>query len=37
MCLLCKYIGACKLVKVTKITQTDQGKYFTYWVKDTMF
>ena len=33
MCLLCKYIGAHKRVKVTKRTQADQSKYFTYWAK----
>jgi hypothetical protein len=33
MCLLCKYIGARKRVKVTKRAQADQGKYFTYWAK----
>jgi hypothetical protein len=33
MCLLCKYIGARKRVKVTKRTQADQSKYFTYWAK----
>jgi hypothetical protein len=33
MCLLCKYIGARKRVKVTNRTQADQGKYFTYWAQ----
>ena len=37
MCLLCKYIGAHKRVKVTKRTQADQGKYFTYWEKKLLF
>ena len=37
MCLLCKYIGARKGVKVTKGTQADQGKYFTYWAKRIQF
>jgi hypothetical protein len=30
MCLLYKYISARKWVKVTKRTQADQDKYFTY-------
>jgi hypothetical protein len=33
MCLLCKYIGECMRVKVTKRAQADQSKYFTYWAK----
>jgi hypothetical protein len=33
MCLLYKYIGVYKWVKVAKRTQVDQGKYFTYWAK----
>jgi hypothetical protein len=37
MWISCKYIGIRKWVKFAKRTQADQGKYFTYWAKDTIF